>query len=103
MSIIAILPSWTEMMVAVMVGLVLFGGRLPQVAKDIGRAFFRFRNTMNDSRRESGIEDAIRDIRKDVAQPFDTVRREVEQAADGDFEEVDNPDSDSKPVDHPGD
>jgi Sec-independent protein translocase protein TatA len=44
------------------VGLLLFGGRLPDVAKDIGRLFLRARRTLDDIRRESGIDETLREL-----------------------------------------
>ena len=64
----AILPSGGEILVALLIGLLLFGGRLPEVAKDIGRTFFKLRRSVNDLRRETGIDETIRDLKREVEQ-----------------------------------
>ena len=63
---LALIPSWGELLVAGVVGLLLFGGRLPEVAKDAGRAFFRLRRTMTGLRRETGIDRTLRDLRLEI-------------------------------------
>ncbi len=68
MSVFAILPSGGELLVALMIGLLLFGGRLPEVAKDIGRTFFKLRRSVNDLRRETGIDQTIRDLKREAEQ-----------------------------------
>ncbi len=68
MSVFAILPSGGELLVALLIGLLLFGGKLPEVAKDIGRTFFKLRRSVNDLRRETGIDETIRDLKREVEQ-----------------------------------
>ncbi len=104
MNVIALVPGWGELLIAAAVGLLLFGGRLPQVAKDMGRTFFRFRNSLSDLRRESGIEDAIRDIKEEASHVVD---KEMKNIIDND--DVAEPKSgggispNSESVDHSGD
>jgi TatA/E family protein of Tat protein translocase len=99
----ALIPHWTEFMVALVVGLLLFGGKLPEIAKDLGRSFFKLKRTMNDIRKETGLEDTIRDLKKDVEEnnPVNQFEREVRQksseAVDADFEPSSS-DEDSKKV-----
>lgn len=47
-------------------GLLLFGGQLPDMAKEAGKVFFRAKRSLEDIRRESGIDDAIRDIEREA-------------------------------------
>ena len=63
---LALIPSWGELLMAGVVGLLLFGGRLPEVAKDAGRAFFRLRRTLTGMRRETGIDRTLRDLRLEI-------------------------------------
>ena len=58
----------TEIFWVVLLGLMLFGGKLPDVAKEMGRLFFKARCSINEIRRESGIEDAIRDLERESAE-----------------------------------
>ncbi|MFQ5747869.1 MAG: twin-arginine translocase TatA/TatE family subunit [Planctomycetota bacterium] len=55
-----------EILVAAIVGLLLFGGRLPDVAKDLGRLFLKARRTLEDIRRESGIDQTLREIEREA-------------------------------------
>jgi len=103
MGTLALIPNWSELLIAVLVGLLLFGGNLPKVARDIGKVFFQFRRTMNQLRRESGIEDAIRDMHREANQagsfqPFqdphaggpETREQELEGAIEPSEEEKDS-------------
>lgn len=56
----------TELLMVVVVGLLLFGRKLPDVAKAIGRSFFEFRRGVTDLRRETGIDDALRDMKREA-------------------------------------
>jgi len=54
--------SGTEILFAIVIGLLLFGGQLPELIKDVGKVLFKTKRSLEKMRRESGIEDAIRDI-----------------------------------------
>ena len=56
----------TELLVAAVVGVLLFGGRLPEVMRQVGRAWIRFRRALNELKRESGLEDTLREIRRET-------------------------------------
>ncbi len=56
----------SELMLAALVGLLLFGGRLPEVLREVGKVWFRLRRSINDLKRESGLDEAIRDIRRET-------------------------------------
>ena len=55
-SILAFGLGWVEMVVIMGVGLVIFGRRLPQVARDLGRSVVSFRKGLHQVEEE--IEDA---------------------------------------------
>jgi Sec-independent protein translocase protein TatA len=55
----------TEIFWVLLIGLMLFGGKLPDVAKDMGKMFFKARRSLEEIRRESGIDGAIRDLEKE--------------------------------------
>lgn len=74
----------TEIFWIILLGLMLFGGKLPEVAKEMGKLFFKARRSINEIRRESGIEDAIRDIEREaseVTRSATDVSRQVQKAA----------------------
>jgi Sec-independent protein translocase protein TatA len=56
----------SELTIAAFVGLLLFGGKLPEVMRQVGRVWFGFRRSLNDLKRETGLEDALRDIRRET-------------------------------------
>lgn len=56
----------SEIAVIAVVGLLLFGGKLPDVLKDLGRVFFRLRRSVDDLRRETGIDDTLRELEREA-------------------------------------
>jgi Sec-independent protein translocase protein TatA len=56
----------TELLWVLILGLLLFGGRLPDVAKDMGRMFFKAKRSLDEIRRDSGIDEAIRDLERET-------------------------------------
>jgi Sec-independent protein translocase protein TatA len=82
--------SPTELFVIVLVAVLVFGGRLPQVAGEAAATVQKLRRALTDLRRESGIDQEIqsarREIEQSVVRPFreadvvGTVRREVNEA-----------------------
>ena len=56
----------TELVLAAVVGLLLFGGQLPEVMREIGKVWFGLRRSLNDLKRESGLDDAMRDIKRET-------------------------------------
>ena len=45
--------SVTEIMAIIAIGLVLFGGKLPEVARNIGKTMHEFKQGMSDNREEN--------------------------------------------------
>lgn len=71
-----IMPSWQEMMILLVLGLILFGRRLPEVGKSLGKTVNQFRRGLADFRREiesdtsvSEARDAVHDLRRAVTTP----------------------------------
>ena len=56
----------SELILAAFVGLLLFGGRLPEVMRELGKVWFGFRRSLNDLKRETGFDEAIRDIKRET-------------------------------------
>ncbi len=73
----------TEIFWVILIGLMLFGGKLPDVAKDLGQIFFRAKRTLHEVRKESGIDDALKEIRREAQD----LQRES-QAVDRSFREA---------------
>ncbi len=79
-----------ELIVVAVVAVIVFGQRLPQVAGEAAATVQKLKRALNDLRRESGIDNEIRNARREietnVVRPLrevdvaGTVRREVRTA-----------------------
>ncbi|MCB9895560.1 MAG: twin-arginine translocase TatA/TatE family subunit [Planctomycetes bacterium] len=53
--------SVTEILAIIAIGLVLFGGKLPEVARNIGKTMHEFKQGMNDTREENTEPEQLAD------------------------------------------
>ena len=60
------LPGWAELLVVAFVGLLLFGKRLPEVARSLGQSIVEFKQGM------AGVKDEIKNA-GDTPRPQNTV------------------------------
>ena len=58
-----------ELIVIAVVGVMVFGSRFPEDIRQIGKLWFKLRRTMNDIKRETGLEQTFDELRRD-ADPF---------------------------------
>ncbi len=58
-----------ELLIVVIVGIMVFGSKFPEVIRQISKLWFRLRRTMNDIKRETGLEQTLDELRRDV-DPF---------------------------------
>ncbi len=56
-----------ELVVLLIVGLILFGGRLPDVGKSVGKSLIQFRKGLRDLKQDIGL-DEVTDLRRDLGQ-----------------------------------
>ena len=61
-SLAFILPGWQEMSVILVVGIVLFGRRLPEVGKAIGRAMIQMRQGLQKLKDEMDLDSDVREV-----------------------------------------
>ena len=54
--------SWFEIVLVAILAVVVFGGRLPQVAGQVVRVMAKLRRTFDGLRRDAGIDRAMRDV-----------------------------------------
>ena len=54
----------SELVLAAFVGLLLFGGRLPEVMRQVGRAWITLRRALNELKRESGLDETLAEIER---------------------------------------
>jgi len=55
-----------EILVAVVIGVLLFGGDLPKVMRDVARLWLKMRRALDELKRESGLDEALEDIRRET-------------------------------------
>lgn len=56
--------STGELLVVAVVGLLLFGGDLPKLLRDLGQMWVKLRRSVNEFKREAGIDEAVSEIRR---------------------------------------
>lgn len=58
-----------ELLIVVVVGIMVFGSKFPEAIRQVSKLWFRLRRTMNDIKRETGLEQTLDELRRDV-DPF---------------------------------
>jgi len=53
-----------ELIVVAIVGILLFGGDLPKLLRDLGQMWVKLRRSVNEFKREAGIDEAVNEIRR---------------------------------------
>lgn len=73
----------TELLIIAVVGLLLFGGDLPKVMADLGRIWVKLRRSVNEFKREAGIDEMVRDIKRETDLRLEEPRwrRDMDHAA----------------------
>ncbi|MCZ6598113.1 MAG: hypothetical protein O7B99_10775 [Planctomycetota bacterium] len=54
--------SWLEIVTVAILGVLVFGGRLPQIAAQVVRTTAKLRRMFDDLRRDTGIDRDMRDV-----------------------------------------
>ncbi len=67
------MPGGGEMIIIMIVALLLFGNRLPQVARSVGRSFMEFKKGLQ------GIEDELKSAAMETSKPSPPKTRENEE------------------------
>lgn len=72
-----------ELIVVAIVGLLLFGGDLPKLLRDLGQMWVKLRRSVNEFKREAGIDEAVNEIRRqtDFRLEEPRWRRDMDHAA----------------------
>ena len=75
---LAILPSTQEMFILLIVGLLLFGRRLPEVGKQVGRVIVQLRQGIQKLKDEIELEEQVRDVQSTVSDVRDDLERSID-------------------------
>ncbi len=77
-----IFPSGQEWLIILIVGVLLFGRRLPEVGKQVGRLIIQLRQGMQKLREEIDLDAELRDVRETVTKVDYDLRESIDVDAD---------------------
>ncbi len=77
-SLAFILPSGQEWMLILLVGIMLFGRRLPEVGRTVGRTVAQLRQGINKLKQEVDLDSEVRDLGKTVRDAKNKITKAVE-------------------------
>jgi TatA/E family protein of Tat protein translocase len=77
-----IFPSGQEWLIILVVGVLLFGRRLPEVGKQVGRVIIQLRQGMQKLREEIDLDENLQDVRETVEKVEYDLRESVDVDAD---------------------
>ena len=73
--ILAWMPGWPELLLILVIALLIFGKRLPEVARSMGRSLNEFKKGIHEA---SEVKD---DLKKEVSDVKDDIVKEAKDAA----------------------
>jgi sec-independent protein translocase protein TatA len=73
-----ILPSGPEMVVILVVGIMLFGRRLPEVGRTVGQTVVKLRQGLNKLKNEMDLDGNVRDVKDAFRETRDDLTRDVD-------------------------
>ncbi len=72
------MPSTGEWLVLLVVGLLIFGRRLPEVGKSLAKTIAQFRRGLQDFKRDMDKDDDLKDIKKDIKSTVSDLKKTID-------------------------
>jgi sec-independent protein translocase protein TatA len=77
--ILAWMPGPMELLVILVVSVLLFGRRLPEIARGMGKSITEFKKGLNEAKSEIDKDADIKDIKKEIQSTVDTANKTLNQ------------------------
>jgi sec-independent protein translocase protein TatA len=77
--ILAWMPGPMELMVILVVAILLFGRRLPEIARGMGKSITEFKKGLSEAKSEIDKDADIKEIKKEIQSTVDTTNKTLNQ------------------------
>ena len=77
--ILAWMPGPMELLVILVVSVLLFGRRLPEIARGMGKSITEFKKGLSEAKNEIDKDADIKDIKKEIQSTIDTTNKTLNQ------------------------
>jgi sec-independent protein translocase protein TatA len=77
--ILAWMPGPMELMVILVIAILLFGRRLPEIARGMGKSITEFKKGLSEAKSEIDKDADIKEIKKEIQSTVDTTNKTLNQ------------------------